>query len=166
MAHSDSLSCTWDHFQILPAPQNALSMPFRYECAPSLTMNLIYDGNAPGQQVTQLLELSAFAEVPLLGFSGSPPDPGFAPQACPWRVPAHQTLCTRHSNNCRVREPRVWPGFTCLGTSLLMAKLLPSLLRTQIANHQERAQHWNLSAHRNHAHPEMKAWVSRQDIGK
>lgn len=45
-------------------------------------------------------------------------------------------------------------------SSLLMAKLLPSLLRTQITN-QERAWLWNLSAHRNHFHPETKAWVSQ-----
>lgn len=53
-------------------------------------MNLIYDATAPGQQMTQLLKLSGFAQVPLLGFDGSPRVPGFAPQACPWRVPAHR----------------------------------------------------------------------------
>lgn len=46
-------------------------------------MNLIYDATTLGQQVTQLLKLSEFAEVFLLGFDGSPHVLGFLPRPVP-----------------------------------------------------------------------------------
>lgn len=137
-------------------------------------MNLICDVRAPGQQVTQLLKLSGFGDVYLLGFDGSPRVPGFAPQGCPSRVPAHrdQTLCTRHSNSFRGHRAY---GLATLHLPWLHLNWTWTICWRQnfflyFSGHKSqtiwRELSTGISAHKSHFYPNTNTWVSRQDIGK